>query len=79
MEFRCATAPGKFGEKMVMRFLNSNSEMLNLDTLISNEKYEITSGQSSTNQMELLSFLDQPDQGNQQHLHQLYAKRTMAK
>ena len=37
MEFRCATAPGKFGEKMVMRFLNSNSEMLNLDTLISNE------------------------------------------
>ena len=38
MEFRCATAPGKFGEKMVMRFLNSNSEMLNLDTLISNEK-----------------------------------------
>ena len=37
MEFRCATAPGKFGEKMVMRFLNSNSKMLNLDTLISNE------------------------------------------
>ena len=38
MEFRCATAPGKFGEKMVMRFLNSNSDMLSLDTLISNEK-----------------------------------------
>ena len=38
MEFRCATAPGKFGEKMVMRFLNSNSEMLSLDTLISNDK-----------------------------------------
>ena len=37
MEFRCATAPGKFGEKMVMRFLNSNEEMLSLDTLISNE------------------------------------------
>ena len=37
MEFRCATAPGKFGEKMVMRFLNSNSNMLSLDTLISNE------------------------------------------
>ena len=37
MEFRCATAPGKFGEKMVMRFLNSNSDMLSLDTLISNE------------------------------------------
>ena len=27
MEFRCATAPGKFGEKMVMRFLNSNSDI----------------------------------------------------
>ncbi|MDC0165862.1 GspE/PulE family protein [Synechococcus sp. AH-558-M21] len=38
MEFRCATAPGKFGEKMVMRFLNSNTDMLNLDTLITNNK-----------------------------------------
>ena len=38
MEFRCATAPGKHGEKMVMRFLNSDAEMLSLDTLISNEK-----------------------------------------
>ena len=38
MEFRCATAPGKFGEKMVMRFLNSNADMLSLDILISNEK-----------------------------------------
>ena len=38
MEFRCATAPGKYGEKMVMRFLNSDAEMLSLDTLISNEK-----------------------------------------
>ena len=38
MEFRCATAPGKFGEKMVMRFLNSNSDMLSLDVLISNEE-----------------------------------------
>ena len=37
MEFRCATAPGKYGEKMVMRILNSNSDMLSLDTLISNE------------------------------------------
>ena len=27
MEFRCATAPGKHGEKMVMRFLNSNADM----------------------------------------------------
>ena len=38
MEFRCATAPGKHGEKMVMRFLNSDTDMLSLDTLISNEK-----------------------------------------
>ncbi len=38
MEFRCATAPGKYGEKMVMRFLNSDAEMLSLDKLISNEK-----------------------------------------
>ena len=38
MEFRCATAPGKYGEKMVMRFLNSDAEMLSLDTLISNAK-----------------------------------------
>ena len=38
MEFRCATAPGKHGEKMVMRFLNSDADMLSLDTLISNEK-----------------------------------------
>ena len=38
MEFRCATAPAKFGEKLVMRFLNSNAEMLSLDILINNEK-----------------------------------------
>lgn len=38
MEFRCATAPGKFGEKMVMRILNSNAEMLDLDKLIVNEQ-----------------------------------------
>ena len=38
MEFRCATAPGKFGEKMVMRFLNSNTDMLSLDTLITNKQ-----------------------------------------
>lgn len=37
MEFRCATAPAKHGEKMVMRFLNSNADMLSLDILISNE------------------------------------------
>ena len=34
MEFRCATAPGKYGEKMVMRILNSNSDMLSLDVLM---------------------------------------------
>ena len=38
IEFRCATAPGKFGEKMVMRYLNSNADMLSLDILINNEK-----------------------------------------
>ena len=35
MEFRCSTAPAKHGEKMVLRILNSNSDMLSLDTLIS--------------------------------------------
>ena len=38
MEFRCSTAPGKHGEKMVLRILNSNEEMLSLDTLINNDK-----------------------------------------
>ena len=38
MEFRCATAAGKYGEKMVMRILKSDSNMLDLDMLISNEK-----------------------------------------
>ena len=38
MEYRCSTAPGKHGEKMVLRILNSNAEMLSLDRLISNEK-----------------------------------------
>lgn len=37
MEYRCSTAPGKHGEKMVLRILNSNQNMLNLDTLISEE------------------------------------------
>jgi len=37
MEFRCSTAPGKHGEKMVLRILNSNTDMLSLDTLISEE------------------------------------------
>ncbi len=34
LEFRCSTAPGKHGEGMVLRILNSTTEMLNLDTLI---------------------------------------------
>ena len=34
LEFRCATVPGKYGEKMVLRMLNSDSSALNLDTLI---------------------------------------------
>ena len=38
MEYRCATAPGKHGEKMVLRFLNSNADMLSLDILINNEE-----------------------------------------
>jgi len=38
LEFRCSTAPGKHGEKMVLRILNSNPNMLDLDTLITNEK-----------------------------------------
>jgi len=37
LEFRCATAPAKYGEKMVMRILNSSTDMLSLDILISNE------------------------------------------
>ncbi len=37
LEFRCATAPAKYGEKMVLRILNSSTEMLSLDILISNQ------------------------------------------
>ncbi len=37
MEFRCSTAPGKHGEKMVLRILKSDGGMLDLDKLISNE------------------------------------------
>ena len=38
IEFRCVTAPGKFGEMMVMRYLNSNSDDLNLNQLIVNDQ-----------------------------------------
>ena len=34
MEFRCSTVPSKHGEKMVLRVLNSDASVLNLDTLI---------------------------------------------
>jgi len=37
MEFRCSTAPAKHGEKMVLRILNSNTEMLSLERLISDD------------------------------------------
>jgi len=37
MEFRCSTAPAKHGEKMVLRILNSNTDMLSLETLIGDE------------------------------------------
>ncbi|ABX08755.1 GspE/PulE family protein [Prochlorococcus marinus] len=38
MEFRCSTAPGKYGEGMVLRILNSDASVLNLDVLIHIEK-----------------------------------------
>ena len=34
LEFRCSTVPGKHGEKMVLRILNSDPSSLKLDTLI---------------------------------------------
>ncbi len=34
LEFRCSTVPGKHGEKMVLRILNSDPSALKLDTLI---------------------------------------------
>ena len=37
LDFRCSTAPGKYGEKMVLRHLNNDNDVLNLDTLIENE------------------------------------------
>ena len=42
MEFRCSTAPAKHGEKMVMRILNSNADMLSLDTLITDDSVKDT-------------------------------------
>jgi len=38
MEFRCSTAPAKHGEKMVLRILNSNTEMLSLERLIGDDE-----------------------------------------
>ena len=37
LEFRCSTAPAKFGEKMVLRYLNTDTNVLNLDNLILDE------------------------------------------
>ena len=34
LEFRCSTVPGRHGEKMVLRILNSDTSALNLDCLI---------------------------------------------
>ena len=38
LDFRCSTAPSKYGEKMVLRYLNNDTNVLNLDTLIDNEE-----------------------------------------
>ena len=38
LEFRCSTIPVKNGEKMVLRILKSDSTILDLDTLISDQK-----------------------------------------
>ncbi|KGG12518.1 MULTISPECIES: GspE/PulE family protein [Prochlorococcus] len=37
LEFRCSTAPGKHGEGMVLRILNSEADQLDLDVLINIE------------------------------------------
>ena len=41
MEFRCSTAPAQNGEKMVLRTLNSNEDMLSLDSLIINDQVRL--------------------------------------
>ena len=38
LDFRCSTAPGKYGEKMVLRHLNNDTDVLNLDILIQNKE-----------------------------------------
>ena len=42
MEFRCSSAPGKYGEKMVLRYLKADSNILNLNTLITEESVRET-------------------------------------
>ena len=42
MEFRCSSAPGKYGEKMVLRYLKADDNILNLDTLITDNKVRET-------------------------------------
>ncbi len=38
LEFRCSTAPSKYGEKMVLRYLNTDNGILDLDALMQNEE-----------------------------------------
>tara|TARA_Y100001968_G_scaffold333434_1_gene396237 strand:- start:1458 stop:3113 length:1656 start_codon:yes stop_codon:yes gene_type:complete len=38
LEFRCSTAPSKYGEKMVMRYLNTDNGILDLDALMQNQE-----------------------------------------
>ncbi len=38
LEFRCSTAPGKYGEDMILRILTSDECSLSLDVLITNEE-----------------------------------------
>ena len=57
IEFRCSTAPAKHGEGMVLRILNSDSSILNLDTLvhIENVKNQFRKVISSSNGIVIVS------------------------
>ena len=76
MEFRCAAIPGKYGEMMVMRFLNSNADMLSLDTLIGDKLVRQNFVLSLMNPMELLSFQAQLDPAKVRLWLQLYERKT---
>ena len=61
---------------MVMRFLNSDAEMLSLDTLISNEKVR-QDFRSILNTANGIIIVSGPTgSGNRPHWHQRYAKKT---